>query len=56
MLVDNLLIFTCDGDREPKIVALDADELVEVTPSAVRVRKRVLANNMRSNKRKTPKG
>ena len=35
---------------------IDADELVEVTPSAVRVRKRVLANNQRSNKRKTPVG
>ncbi|HSL16920.1 MAG TPA: hypothetical protein VLB51_03350, partial [Methylomirabilota bacterium] len=32
---------------------IDADELVEVTPSAVRVRKRVLAGNQRSNK---PKG
>ncbi len=31
---------------------IDADELVEVTPSAVRVRKRVLAGNQRSNKRK----
>ncbi|HSL19660.1 MAG TPA: translational GTPase TypA, partial [Methylomirabilota bacterium] len=29
---------------------IDADELVEVTPSAVRVRKRVLAGNQRSNK------
>ena len=35
---------------------IDADELVEVTPSAVRVRKRVLPNNQRSNKRKTPVG
>ena len=35
---------------------IDADELVEVTPSAIRVRKRVLANNQRSNKRKTPQG
>jgi len=35
---------------------IDADELVEVTPSAIRVRKRVLANNQRSNKRKTPLG
>ncbi|GAA4471906.1 PQQ-binding-like beta-propeller repeat protein [Novipirellula rosea] len=25
ILVDNLLIFTCDGDKEPKIVALHAD-------------------------------
>jgi len=32
---------------------IDADELVEVTPSAVRVRKRVLPGNQRSNKRKT---
>ena len=31
---------------------IDADELVEVTPSAIRVRKRVLAGNQRSNKRK----
>jgi len=31
---------------------IDTDELVEVTPSAVRVRKRVLASNQRSNKRK----
>jgi len=35
---------------------IDADELVEVTPSAVRVRKRVLPSNQRSNKRKTPLG
>jgi len=35
---------------------IDADELVEVTPSAVRVRKRVLPSNQRSNKRKTPPG
>jgi GTP-binding protein len=35
---------------------IDADELVEVTPSAVRVRKRVLPSNQRSNKRKTPQG
>ncbi len=35
---------------------IDADELVEVTPSAVRVRKRVLPGNQRSNKRKTPVG
>ena len=25
VLVDNRLIFTCDGDKEPKVVALDAD-------------------------------
>ena len=31
---------------------IDADELVEVTPGAVRVRKRALASNQRSNKRK----
>ena len=35
---------------------IDADELVEVTPSSVRVRKRVLPSNQRSNKRKTPVG
>ena len=35
---------------------IDADELVEVTPTAVRVRKRVLPSNQRSNKRKTPQG
>ncbi len=31
---------------------IDVDELVEVTPGAVRVRKRVLASNQRSNRRK----
>jgi len=35
---------------------IDSDELVEVTPTAVRVRKRVLPSNQRSNKRKTPQG
>ena len=35
---------------------IDADELVEVTPTAVRVRKRVLPGNQRSNKRKVPVG
>ncbi len=35
---------------------IDADELVEITPSSVRVRKRVLPSNQRSNKRKTPVG
>ncbi len=35
---------------------IDSDELVEVTPAAVRVRKRVLPSNQRSNKRKTPVG
>jgi len=35
---------------------IDADELVEVTPTSVRVRKRVLPSNQRSNKRKTPVG
>ena len=35
---------------------IDADELVEVTPTAVRVRKRVLPSNQRSNKRKVPVG
>ncbi|MCU0305321.1 MAG: translational GTPase TypA [Thermoanaerobaculales bacterium] len=32
---------------------IDADELVEVTPMAIRVRKRTLAGNQRSNRRKT---
>jgi GTP-binding protein len=31
---------------------VDADELVEVTPSAIRVRKRVLAANQRPKARK----
>jgi GTP-binding protein len=35
---------------------IDADELVEVTPTAVRVRKRVLPSNQRSNKRKSAVG
>jgi GTP-binding protein len=35
---------------------IDIDELVEVTPSSVRVRKRVLPGNRRSNKRKTADG
>ncbi len=35
---------------------IDADELVEVTPTAVRVRKRILPGNQRSNRRKTPVG
>jgi GTP-binding protein len=35
---------------------IDADELVEITPGAIRVRKRVLPSNRRSNKRKTPVG
>jgi GTP-binding protein len=35
---------------------IDSDELVEITPAAVRVRKRVLPSNQRSNKRKTPVG
>ena len=35
---------------------IDADELVEITPGAVRVRKRVLPSNQRTNKRKTPQG
>jgi len=32
---------------------IDSDELVEITPSDIRVRKRVLPSNQRSNKRKT---
>jgi len=32
---------------------IDSDELVEVTPTAVRVRKQVLAANRRSSKRKS---
>jgi len=35
---------------------IDADELVEVTPTGVRVRKRVLPSNQRSNKRKSAVG
>jgi GTP-binding protein len=35
---------------------IDADELVEVTPTAVRVRKRELPANRRSKKRKQPQG
>jgi GTP-binding protein len=35
---------------------IDADELVEVTPTAIRVRKRILPSNQRSNKRKVPVG
>jgi GTP-binding protein len=35
---------------------IDTDELVEVTPGAIRVRKRVLASNQRSNKRKGAQG
>jgi GTP-binding protein len=35
---------------------IDADELVEVTPTAIRVRKRVLPGNRRSNKRKSASG
>jgi GTP-binding protein len=32
---------------------IDSDELVEITPNAIRVRKRVLPSNQRSNKRKS---
>jgi outer membrane protein assembly factor BamB len=41
ILVDNKLIFTCDGGKEPKIVALDADtgSLVWQTPRPVSAKK-----------------
>jgi outer membrane protein assembly factor BamB len=41
ILVDNKLIFTCDGDKEPKIVALDADNgtLVWKAPRPISAKK-----------------
>jgi outer membrane protein assembly factor BamB len=41
ILVDNHLVFTCDGDREPKVVALDAGtgNLVWKTPRPVLAKK-----------------
>lgn len=41
VLVDGLLVFTCDGDKQPRIVALDADsgKLVWQTPRPVRAKK-----------------
>jgi outer membrane protein assembly factor BamB len=41
ILVDDKLIFTCDGDKEPKIVALDADNgtLVWKTPRPISAKK-----------------
>ncbi len=41
VLVDNRLVFTCDGDKQPTVVALDADtgQLVWQTPRPVSAKK-----------------